>query len=151
VASLEQRLKDDIKAAMKAGAREELDVLRMVISDARSAAMASGPERPDIPDDLMLKVLQKAVKTRTESVEAFAKGGRQDLVDHERAQIEIIKRYLPAMASEADVEAVVDAVMAELGVRDKAGMGRVIKETMARLKGAADGAMVSRIVAARLQ
>lgn len=151
MSTLEQRLKDDIKAAMKAGAREELDVLRMVMSDARNAAMASGPERPDIPDDLMLKVLQKAVKTRTESVEAFAKGGRQDLVDHERAQIEIIKRYLPAMASEAEVEAVVDAVMAELGVRDKAGMGRVIKESMARLKGAADGAVVSRIVAARLQ
>src|SRR4029453_3794726 len=100
-----------VKAAMKAGAKGDLDVLRMVMSEARAAAMASGPERPDIPDELMLKVLQKAVKTRTEAGEAFAKGGRQDLVDNERAQIEVIKRYLPAAPTEAEVEAVVDAVL----------------------------------------
>ena len=149
--SLEERMKDDIKTAMKAGAKADLEVLRMLISDAKNVAIASGAERSGIGDDVMLRVLQKAVKTRAESCELYARGGRQDLVDHEQFQIEVIKRYLPAVLSEAEIEVVVDTVIVELGARDKTAMGKVIKESMARLKGAADGSLVSRVVSARLR
>ena len=149
--SLEERLKDDIKTAMKAGSKADLEVLRMLISDAKNVAIASGGDRSGIADDVMLKVLQRAVKTRTESCELYAKGGRQDLVDVEMFQIEVIKRYLPAVLSEAEIEVVVDTVILELGARDKSAMGKVIKESMARLKGKAEGSVVSRVVSSRLK
>ena len=148
--TLEQRLKDDIKAAMKSGAKEDLEVLRMLVSDAKNVAINSGQDRSGLPDDLVLKVLQKAVKTRTESAEMYAKGGRQDLVDRERAQIEVVRRYLPDSLTEAEIEVIVDTVIVETGAKDKSGMGAVIKAVMARLAGRAEGSTVSRIVASRL-
>ncbi|MHC5210397.1 MAG: GatB/YqeY domain-containing protein [Planctomycetota bacterium] len=148
--SLEMRLKDDVKAAMKQGAREELEVLRMVLSDAKNVAIASGGERSGLSDEVMLGVLRKAVKTRTESAAMYAKGGRKDLEDKEKAQIEIVRRYLPAEVSEAEIEVVVDTVIVSLGAESKADMGRVMKEAMARLAGRAEGSSVSRIVASRL-
>jgi uncharacterized protein YqeY len=99
----------------------------------------------------MLKVLRKAVKTRGESIALFKQGGRQDLIDRESAQIEVIKRYLPAEVGEADIERVVGQVVTELGAKTKADMGRVIKEAKARLGGGADGGAISRAVGARLQ
>ena len=148
--TLEQRLKDDIKAAMKSGAKEDLEVLRMLVSDAKNVAINSGQDRSGLPDDLVLKVLQKAVKTRTESAEMYAKGGRQDLVDRERAQIEVVRRYLPDSLTEAEIEVIVDTVIVETGAKDKSAMGAVIKAVMARLAGRAEGSTVSRIVASRL-
>ena len=148
--SLETRLKDDVKAAMKKGAREELEVLRMILSDAKNVAIASGGERSGLSDEVMLGVLRKAVKTRSEAAELYARGGRKDLEEREKAQMEIVRRYLPAEVSEAEIEVVVDTVIVNLGATSKADMGRVMKEAMARLSGRAEGASVSRIVASRL-
>jgi hypothetical protein len=148
--SLESRLKDDVKAAMKQGAREELEVLRMLLSDAKNVAIASGGERSGLSDEVMLGVLRKAVKTRSEAAALYAQGGRKDLEDRENAQIDVIRRYLPAEVSEAEIEVVVDTVIVNLGAKTRADMGRVMKEAMARLAGRAEGASVSRIVASRL-
>jgi hypothetical protein len=148
--SLESRLKDDVKAAMKKGAREELEVLRMLLSDAKNVAIASGGERSGLSDEVMLGVLRKAVKTRSEAAALYAQGGRKDLEDRENAQIDVIRRYLPAEVSEAEIEVVVDTVIVNLGAKTRADMGRVMKEAMARLAGRAEGASVSRIVASRL-
>jgi uncharacterized protein YqeY len=148
--SLESRLKDVVKAAMKKGAREELEVLRMLLSDAKTVAIAAGGERSGLSDEVMLGVLRKAVKTRSEAAALYAQGGRKDLEDRENAQIEVIRRYLPAEVSEAEIEVVVDTVIVNLGATTRADMGRVMKEAMARLAGRAEGASVSRIVASRL-
>jgi uncharacterized protein len=148
--SLEARLRDDVKTAMKAGKRDELDVLRMLLSEGKKIVIDAGSASDAIPDDVLLKVLRKGVKTRTESAEMYAKAGRADLLAIERAQIAIIERYLPRTLPEPEVEAVVDAVVRELGALDKAAMGKVMKEVMARLSGQADGQLVSRLVAARL-
>ena len=149
--SLQQRIQEDVKAALKAGRKEDLEVLRMVLSDAQKSLVDAGSPDNVAPDALMLKVLQKAARTRAESVEAFVKGGREDLAARERFQIEVIRRYLPAGASEAEIAKVVDAVIAETGASGKAAMGKVIKEAMARLAGRAEGGAVSKVVAARLQ
>ena len=85
------------------------------------------------------------------SIAMFEKGARQDLIDREAAQIEVIKRYLPAEVGEADIERVVAQVMTELGATSKADMGRVIKEAKVRLGGGADGGAISRAVGARLK
>ena len=148
--SLQQRIQEDVKAALKAGRKEDLEVLRMLLADAQKSLVDAGSPVNDAPDALMLKVLQKAAKTRAESVEAFVKGGREDLAARERFQIEVIRRYLPQGASEAEIAAVVEAVLAETGAQGKAAMGKVIKEVMARLSGRAEGGAVSRIVATRL-
>jgi uncharacterized protein YqeY len=149
--TLHERLLADLKSAMKSGASKDLEVLRMLVSDARYAAAAAGIEGDAIPDEVMLKVLRKAVKTRSESIAMFEKGGRQDLIERESFQVEVIKRYLPAEVGEADIERVVGQVVTELGATSKADMGRVIKEAKARLGGGADGGAISRAVGARLQ
>ncbi len=150
MASLQQRIRDDVKAALKAGRRDDLDVLRVLLSDAQKAAIDAGAASDDVSDEAMLKVLQKAVRTRAESIEQFEKGGRRDLADRERFQVSVVQRYLPAAAGEDEVARVVDAVIAETGAQGKAAMGRVIKESLARLAGRAEGGTVSRIAAARL-
>src|SRR5262252_597236 len=113
--SLQQRLQDDVKAALKAGRKEDLEVLRVLLSDVKKILIDSSAASDDAGDDVVLKVLQRAVKTRAESAEAFLKGGRADLADREKAQIAIVQRYLPAAASEAEIAKVVDAVIAETG------------------------------------
>jgi len=149
--TLHERLLVDLKSAMKSGAATDLEVLRMLLSDARYAAAAGGGSDDALSDELLLKVLRKAVKTRNESIAMFEKGGRQDLIDREAAQIEVIKRYLPAEVGEADIERVVTQVLTELGATSKADMGRVIKEAKSRLGGGADGGAISRAVGARLK
>jgi uncharacterized protein len=149
--TLHARLLADVKAAMKSGAQQDLEVLRMLLSDARYSAAAASLPDDAIGDELMLKVLRKAVKTRSESIAMYTQGGRKDLVDREAAQIEVVKRYLPAEVGEADIERVVAQVLAELGATTKADMGRVIKEAKARLGGGADGGAISRAVGARLK
>jgi len=150
MATLQDRIREDVKAAMKAGRREDLEVLRVLLSDAQQVAIDAGAASNDVTDEVMLKVLQKAVKTRAESIEHFDKGGRKDLADRERFQVSVVQRYLPAAAGEDEIARVVDAVIAETGAQGKAAMGRVIKESMARLAGRAEGGAVSRIVGSRL-
>jgi uncharacterized protein YqeY len=149
--TLHERLTADMKAAMKSGAQGDLEVLRMLLSDARYAAAAEKLPDDALSDELLLRVLRKAVKTRAESIALFEKGGRKDLADREAAQIAVVKRYLPAEVGEADIERVVAQVVAELGATTKADMGRVIKEAKARLGGGADGGAISRAVGARLK
>lgn len=148
--TVESRLKDDIKAAMKAGQKEELAVLRTIMADAKNVAISQGLDRTGLSDDLMLKVLRKAIKSRMESAALYSDAGRKDLADVETFQIGVIKRYMPAEVSEAEIELVVDTVMVEMDTSDKSAMGKVIKEALARLEGGADGKTVQRIVASRL-
>ena len=148
--TVEQRLQEDVKAAMKAGRKDELEVLRTLLSDVKNTAIAEGLERTGVPDEVVLRVLRKGVKTRSESLALYTEAGRTDLADKESFQIGVIERYMPAAASEADIEQAVDAVVAELGATDKKAMGAVMKEVMSRLGGAADGKQVSRVVASRL-
>lgn len=148
--TLQDRIREDVKAALKAGRKEDLEVLRMLLADAQKLLVDAGAPGNDCDDATMLKVLQRAAKTRAESVEAFLKGGRADLADREQAQIAIIRRYLPQAAGEDEIRAVVEAVLAESGASGKAAMGTVMKAVMARLGGRADGGTVSRLVGARL-
>ena len=150
MASLQQRIRDDVKVALKAGRKEDLEVLRVLLADAQKVAVDAGAATDEVGDEVMLKVLQKAVKTRAESIEQFEKGGRKDLADRERFQVSVVQRYLPAAVGEDEIARVVDAVIAETGAQGKAAMGKVIKESMARLAGRAEGGTVSRIVGAKL-
>jgi uncharacterized protein YqeY len=148
--TIEARVKDDIKAAMKGGQKEELELLRMLMSDVKNAAINAGVERTGVDDEVVEKVLRRGVKTRTESAEMYKEAGRVELEQKERFQIEILRRYLPAELSDAEVEVIVDTVILELGAQGKQDMGKVRKEVMARTQGRVDGRKVSQTVGARL-
>ena len=148
--SLEARVKEDIKAAMKGGRKDDLEVLRMLMSEVKNAAIRAGTERSGVDDEVVLKVIRKGVKSRAEAAAMYKDAGRQDLEDKETFQIGVLKRYLPAELSDAEVEVIVDTVIAEFGATDRKQMGRVMKEVMSRLGGRADGKQVSAAVGARL-
>jgi hypothetical protein len=150
MSTIESQIKDDIKAAMKAGRKEELEVLRMLMSDAKNVAINNGLDRTGVEDDIFMKVLRKGVKTRTESADMYREAAREDLEQKERFQIEVLRKYMPAELSEAELEVIVDTVIVETGATSKKEMGGVIKEVMVRTAGRCDGRKVSAIVGTRL-
>ncbi|MBI1853850.1 MAG: GatB/YqeY domain-containing protein [Planctomycetes bacterium] len=138
-----ERLQADLKLALKAGDSVTAGVLRMILSDLKYVEMKKGaaPEEADV-----VATLQRGVKTRRESIEQFAKGGREDLASKERAEVAVLQRYLPAEMPPAELEAKIAAIVKEIGATSKKDMGRVMKEASARLKGQADGKSIQAVV-----
>lgn len=147
MADMYDRLTADMKAAMKARDVGSVNTIRGVIAKVKDLTVNAGKE---ITDDAVMGVLAKAVKQRDESIAQFEAAGRAELAASEKTERDLLKKYLPAQLSEEEVAAAVKAVIAELGAVSKKDMGRVMKETMARLKGQADGKLVSKLVGAAL-
>jgi len=141
------RLMDDMKAAMKAHDSTAVNALRGVIAKVKDLTVNAGKE---MTDDAVLAVLAKGVKQREEPIAQFTAAGRAELAEGEKAEMALLAKYLPTQLSEAEVADVVKAVVAETGAASKKDMGRVMKEVMARVKGQADGKLVSRLVGAAL-
>lgn len=141
------RLMADMKAAMKEHDTVAVNAIRGVIAKAKDLTVNAGK---DMTDEAVLAVLAKGAKQREESIAQFTAAGRAELAAAEQKELDLLKKYLPAQLGEAEVAAVVQAVIAETGAASKKDMGRVMKETMARLKGQADGKFVSRLVGAAL-
>jgi uncharacterized protein YqeY len=142
------RLKSDLSQAMKSGDKTAVSVLRMVLSAARYASIE---EKRELSDDELLALIQKSIRTRRESVEAFRKGNREDLALREEAEIALLERYLPAQMGAEELARAVDQLLAEMGITQKKEMGRAMKEFMARHRGVADGKAVNALIAARLK
>jgi uncharacterized protein YqeY len=143
------KIQADAVAALKAGDKDRVRVLRSTASELKKAAIDGGVDV--VRGDAALAVLRKAVKARADAADQFEKGGRKDAADAERAEIRVIEAYLPKAASEDDVRKTVLAVIAEKNASGPAAMGLVVKETIARLGGAADGRTVARIVGEALR
>ena len=144
---LYDKLMEDLKAAMKAHDKAALNAIRGTIAKAKDLTVNAGKE---IVDDVVVQVIAKGVKQRDESIAQFTTAGRADLAEGEKAEREVLAKYLPAQLSEEEVAAVVKAVVADLGATSKKDMGRVMKDVMARVKGQADGKLVSKLVGAAL-
>lgn len=146
--TLAERIQNDLTQTMKAKDELRLSVLRMM----KSAIKLKEIEKIRALDDAeTLQVLNTLVKQRRESVEMFAKGGRQDLVDKETKEIAIIEAYLPASASDAELDAAIGAAVAETGANSPKQMGAVIKAARAKLEGkTVDGKALSDRVRDRL-
>lgn len=143
-----ERIQSDLTAAMKEKDELRLSVLRMV----KSALKYNEIEKVRALEDAeALQVLQTLLKQRRESVEQFAKGGRQDLADKETKEIAILETYMPAGASDSDMSAAIEAAIAETGATSPKSMGAVIKAAKARLEGkTVDGKTLSERVKERL-
>lgn len=128
----------DMKAAMRAREQDKLTVLRMIISDIKKKAEAEG----ELSDEAELAILQKAVKTRSDTVDQAKAAGRDEIAAREQREIAMIEGYLPEQMSAADVEAKVAELAAEIGFAGGKDRGRFMKEWMGRYKGLADGKAV---------
>jgi hypothetical protein len=144
---IKNRIQDELKVAMKAGEKERVMTLRMILSGVKDLEIAT---RKDATDPDVVAVLRKGVKTRRDSIEAFRSGGREDLVAKEESEIKVIEAFLPAAASEVEIAAAVEAAIAETGASSPKEMGKVMKVAIEKLAGRAEGGDVSRIARERL-
>lgn len=144
---LKQRLQDDIKAAMRAGDRDRLQMLRTLHAAIRQREI---DEQTEFGDDGVLQVIEKQIKQRKDSLQQYTEAGRQDLAAREQSEIEILQQYLPEPLGEAELRELIDTVVAETGAESMADMGRVMGELKSRVQGRADMKAVSEAVRARL-
>ena len=142
-----QELEEDFKKALKSQDKIRLSALRMLRSALKNKEVE---RRGKLDDSEILSVIKGLIRQGKEAVEQFEKGGRQDLVDKEKTEIEIFSAYLPAQATPAEIEEIIDQIILEVkasGVRD---MGKVMKSAMARLAGRAEGQVIQAIVKQKL-
>jgi uncharacterized protein YqeY len=144
VPRLLETLQNDVKRAMKAGDTLVRDTLRLVISELKRREVDLGR---DLEPDEELAVVTKAVKRREDSVAQYHSAGRTDLADRERAEIEVVRRYLPAVLGEDETRAVVQETITAVGATSKKDLGQVMKAVMAAHRGTVDGKTVQRLAA----
>jgi uncharacterized protein YqeY len=146
--SIEERLEADIKTAMLAREATTVTTLRGLKAAFLSAKVAAGTRDTAMSDDEAIAILSKEAKKRQESADMYTQGGRPDSAAAEATEKALIETYLPAQLTEDEVRAVVDEVLA---ATDSPAMGPVIGAVKQRTAGAADGAMIARIVKEKLQ
>lgn len=144
--SLKEKISDDLIAAMKAGDALRRDTLRMVDSMIQNAEIEKKKKDKGLDDNEVVEVLSRAVKQRKDSVEQYKKGGRQDLAEKEKKEMEIISAYLPEQLGEEKIREIIKEVITQTGAAGKADMGKVMGQAMGKLKGQADGNMVKKMV-----
>jgi len=146
--TLTKQIVADLTTAMKAQDAGRTSTLRMVKAAMMNRQIEKGSE---LDDDDMQKLLRSLVKQRRDSIEQYEKAGRQELVDKEKAEIDVIETYLPQAASQYEIEQAVAAAIAETGATSMRDMGKVMKAAQTALAGKnADGKLVSDVVKAKL-
>jgi uncharacterized protein YqeY len=138
-----ERLESDLRAAMKAGEKERLSTVRLLLTEVNTEALRRGLE---LDEAAFVAVLRRAIKQRHEAAGQFRTGGRDELAAKEEREAEILGGYLPAAPGEAEIRAAVEAFVAERGLQGGAAIGPVMKEMLARFGPAVDGATVNRVV-----
>lgn len=149
--SLKDRISDDIKTAMKAKDKVRLETVRSikkVILEKESLVRPSGQD--ELTADQELEVLTQLAKQRKDSVEQYQNAGRDELAAQEAQELAIIEEYLPQQLSDAEIEAVIDDLIAQTGASSPKDMGKVMGPAMQQLKGRADGGKVQALVKAKL-
>ncbi len=145
--SLKGKITDDMKSAMKAGDKDRLKAVRLILAAIKQIEVDT---RTELDDTAVLSVLDKMVKQRRDSVEQFQKGGRDDLVNIELAEIAVIETYLPEQLSNEELDALIDEVISATGAESIRDMGKVMGQIKSRAAGRADMGAVGAKVKARL-
>lgn len=144
---LEQQLNNDFIAAMKAGDKVRVNTLRLIRSQAKNRAIEKGKA---LSDDDFLAIVQKEAKRRKESVAMFQKGGREDLVEQEELELEILSLYLPKALSKEEIALIIDQVIEDVNATQMRDMGRVMGKVMSLVQGRADGKLIQVLVQEKL-
>ena len=148
--TFQERIMDDLKAAMRAKDTVTLTTLRALKTALTNAAIDSGNKDNVIEEADALALVRKQIKQRQDAIEQFEKADRQELADKEKEEIVVLERYLPAALSEEEIDAIIDAAITETGASGMADMGKVMKEAQAKANGRADGKVLSTKVRAKL-
>jgi uncharacterized protein YqeY len=146
---LTDKIDSEMKVAMRAKDAARLSTLRMLKSAVEYYKIEKKQEK--LTDADVVAVIRKQIKQRQDSIDGFEKGGRTDLVDKEKAELVVLKSYLPDELSQEQIEEIVKAVIAEVGASTKADMGKVMKAVQAKAAGRADNRLVGQIVSAQLK
>jgi uncharacterized protein YqeY len=144
---LRDRIADEMRAAMKAREQTRVSTLRMLMAAMKNTQVEKGHE---LDDEEVLEVVAREAKRRRESMVAFEKGRRTELVEKEAAELAVLQSYLPERLTDEELRALVDEAIAESGASSPKDMGNVMKAVMPKVKGRADGGAISAVVRARL-
>ncbi|MFP8965605.1 GatB/YqeY domain-containing protein [Pokkaliibacter sp. CJK22405] len=144
---LKTRITDAMKEAMRARDQKRLGTIRLILADIKRIEV---DERIELDDARILAVLDKMQKQRRDSIEQFAQAGRQDLVDIETAEMEVIQTFLPAPLSDDEIDQLLDEVIRDTGASSMQDMGKVMGGLKARAQGRADMTLLNSKVKARL-
>ncbi len=145
--SLKQRITDDMKSAMRAGEKERLGTIRLILAAINQVEVDT---RKTLDDTSILAILDKMVKQRRESIAQYEKAGRDELAEKEQAEIEIIQAYLPEQLSDDEIDALITATINETGASSLRDMGKVMGMLKPQLQGRADMGAVSAKIKQRL-
>lgn len=143
---IHEKLKEDLKDAMRAKDALRLSSIRSLLAMATNELLAKKSSSDFLDDDGMNTLIKRAVKQRRDSIEQFKAGGRQDLADSEEAELKLLEVYLPKMASKEEVEKVAKAKKAELNITDKTKIGQLTGVVMKEFKGNVDGNLVKSVL-----
>jgi uncharacterized protein YqeY len=140
--SPQQRIEAEVKAALKAGEKERLSTLRMLLTEIKNEKIRRLGE---VDEAGFVALVRKAIKQREESITQYQQAGRTELAEKERAEMAVLATFLPPQVDEAQIREAVAALVAERGLEGKAAIGVVMKEMLARFGSAADGGTINRI------
>lgn len=141
--SLQQRIDDDLKAAMKSSDNLKTSVLRMVKAAVKNKQVE---KREELSDEEIISVVSTLTKQRRESIDLFSKGGREDLAEKERLELAILQLYLPSQLSPEDLDRIIMEAIHESSADGVKDIGKVMRLIMPRVQGAADGKVVNQRV-----
>ena len=143
---LKQKIQEELKQAVLAKEVLKTSVLRLLLSAINYSEIQKGSAGYEATDEDVLTVIAKEAKQRRDSIEEFKKAGRQELVDKETKELEILKTYLPEQMGEEEIKNLVKQAISQTGAKTVQEMGKVMGALMPKVKGKADGSLVSRIV-----
>ncbi|WP_299227878.1 GatB/YqeY domain-containing protein [Sulfurihydrogenibium sp.] len=146
-AELFNKLQEEMKAAMKSGDKDKLSTLRMLISEIKKVQIDS---KKELTDEEVISILQKYIKQRKEAYTQYEQAGRKDLAEKELKEIEIVQQFLPPPLSEEELIKIVEETIQEVGASSIKDMGKVVKAVMDKVKGRAEGSLISKIVKEKL-
>lgn len=144
--SLKQKLQEELKQSMLARDVLKTSVLRMLLSAINYYEIKKGGAGYEATDEDVLSVIQKEVRQRKDSIEQFQKAGRQDLVDKETKELKLLQKYLPEQMNDEEIKKLVKEAINQTEASSPTDMGRIMNVLMPKIKGKADGGIVSKIV-----
>lgn len=147
---LKDKIQEDLKAAMIAKNEEALSTIRMLKSALQYFEIQKGGAGYEATDEDVIEVVGREIKKRKESIEMFEKGGRAELAEKESKEMDILKGYLPQQLSEEEIRNLIDDAISQTGASTMQDMGKVMGMLSPKIKGKADGGLVSSIVREKL-
>ena len=149
--SLKEKIITDLKDAMRSGDTVKRDTLRFLDSAIKNAEIEKKKREEGLSEEEILEVISRSVKQRNDSIRQYTDGGRPELAEKEKTELEILKAYLPEQMSEDEIRKIVKEIISSAGSVSASDMGKIMGQAMGKMKGIADGNVVRKIVGEELQ